>query len=123
MHICRYYHDDDYLPTEVRSELEDAVYGAFFSGDRGSVPSAPSPVRDTLNRLTRTATFTRYTEANERLSDRFAHEAIHWVSERWGELEEHDPFEEEEATVERAFRHGDGAPSDEQVRLDRKSVV
>ncbi|MFW5689758.1 MAG: hypothetical protein ACOC1U_09305, partial [Spirochaetota bacterium] len=98
MHICRYFHDDEALPETVRAELEDVVYASFVA-DRRAHPrpsGAVAPLRETMDRLTRTLTLTEFTAGNERLSERLAHEAVHWVSERWAELEASDPFDAEE---------------------------
>lgn len=103
MHVCRYYHDDDYLPEEIRAALEDRLYTAFAVGGRPGEPveaSNPEPVTRTLDRLVGTVTFADLTRGNERLSERLAHEAVHWVGERWGELEQRDPFAGEEGALE-----------------------
>jgi len=114
VHVCRYYHDDDLLPEGLRSELEETLYSAFVGRepDRGSAAretehaaSVPPPVRQTLDRLVRTVGFTRFTRGNERLSERIAHEAVHWVGERWGEMEHADPFVAEEREIGSAAQH------------------
>ncbi|MFW5788787.1 MAG: VWA domain-containing protein, partial [Spirochaetota bacterium] len=97
-----YYHDDDNLPEEIRAALEDRLYGVFADGERRDPGRVPEPVARTLDRLAGTVTFAHLTRGNERLSERLAHEAVHWVGERWGELEQHDPFADEEAVLERA---------------------
>jgi len=118
MHICRYYHDDDFLPPEIRAALEDTLYAGFVGeptcpGDTpaGQPPpgssSAPTPVRATLQRLVGTVGFTKFTRQNQRLSERIAHEAVHWVSERWGAMEENDPYAAEAQAIAEMEHHDD----------------
>ena len=103
MHICRYYHDDDHLPDEIRATLEDRLYTVFAEGGRPEgTGRAPEPVTRTLDRLTATVTFTHLTRGNDRLSERLSHEAVHWVGERWSELEHRDPFADEERALDDA---------------------
>ncbi len=104
MHICRYFHDDDQIPQAIRATLEDSLYRAFV-GERGPGTAAdhdsvPEPIRETLDRLISTVSFTPYTAANARLSERLAHEAVHWVSDRWAEIGSTDPFEEEQHEID-----------------------
>ena len=124
MHICRYFHDDDFLPPEIRAALEDTLYAGFvgepaspeagtadIDTSAGSPPTEPSdalnPVRATLQRLVRTVGFTKFTRRNERLSERIAHEAVHWVSERWGAMEENDPYADEMRAISEMEQHED----------------
>lgn len=109
MHVCRYYHDDDNLPEEIRAALEDRLYAVFADGERRDAGRAPEPVARTLDRLAGTVTFAHLTRGNERLSERLAHEAVHWVGERWGELEQRDPYADEEAVLERASGSSPGS--------------
>src|SRR6056297_1606284 len=124
MHICRYFHDDDFLPPEIRAALEDTLYAGFvgepaspeagtadIDTSAGSPPTESSdalnPVRATLQRLVRTVGFTKFTRRNERLSERIAHEAVHWVSERWGAMEENDPYADEMRAISEMEQHED----------------
>lgn len=104
MHFCRYFHDDDQIPQAIRTTLEDSLYRAFVGEhDTGTAThevSVPGPIRDTLDRLISSVSFTHYTAANARLSERLAHEAVHWVGERWAQIASEDPFEEEQHEIE-----------------------
>lgn len=116
MHICRYYHDDDHLPDEIRATLEDRLYTVFAEGGRPEgTGRAPEPVTRTLDRLIATVTFTHLTRGNDRLSERLSHEAVHWVGERWSELEHRDPFADEEAALERTGGLTGAAPTSEEL--------
>ncbi len=112
MHVCRYFHEDDHVPEAVRAAMEDSLYSAFV-GDRRAHEAddrpggTPEPIRRTLGRLVRTVSFTRYTDSNERLSERLAHEAVHWVAERWAGIEERDPYADEERAIEAGAASGD----------------
>lgn len=122
MHVCRYYHDEDLLPEDVREALEETLYAGFVTGepDRTSAPSAlPAPLAGTINRLARTVTFADFTRGNERLSERLAHEAVRWAGERWGELEERDPYAGEEAELDQiaSWTAEPGAPDEESIRV------
>ena len=93
--------------------MENTLYAAFV-GDRDADDAAeprtdasPAPIRTTLDRLIRTVSFTRYTASNARLSERIAHEAVHWVAERWAAIEERDPFADEEEAIETGLASGD----------------
>ncbi len=93
--------------------METSLYAAFV-GDPGEGEAAnlrtdtpPEPIRRTLDRLIRTVSFTRYTKSNERLSERLAHEAVHWVAERWAAIEERDPFADEEGAIEEGSASSD----------------
>ena len=121
MHICRYYHDD-LLPEDIRQELEDEMFQALVGRsedkqsdeERVSTPQAPrlrSPVGRTLDRLIRVADFSQYTAGNERLSERLAHEAVHWVGHRWDQIAE-DPVLAEEAEEMKTVTRGD-QPADQ----------
>ncbi|MFW6261265.1 MAG: VWA domain-containing protein [Spirochaetota bacterium] len=122
MHICRYYHDDDHLPDEIRATLEDRLYTVFAEGGRPEgTARAPEPVTRTLDRLTATVTFTHLTRGNDRLSERLSHEAVHWVGERWNELEHRDPFADEEAALEQASGPAGAAPTS--AELDRLAAL
>jgi uncharacterized protein with von Willebrand factor type A (vWA) domain len=127
MHICRYYHDD-LLPEEIRQELEDAVFHALYGDEQTGQaalsrtatadPQATSdeagprhtPISRTLERLLTVTDLTNYTDANERLSERLAHEAVHWVGHRWDEIGEDPDLNKEadalEAIVSRASSSG-----------------
>ncbi|MFW5684167.1 MAG: VWA domain-containing protein [Spirochaetota bacterium] len=112
MHICRYYHDDDQLPDTIRTELEGTLFESFARGGevrREPGEAIPTPIRRTIDRLTGTVTFGRFTRSNERLSERLAHEAVHWVGTRWREIEETDPFAEEEAALHEIEHRGESA--------------
>lgn len=113
MHVCRYFHED-HLPDPIRSELEESLYGVLLdpgsndsSSDRNEADDqkeAPDALGGTIRRLARTVTFGEYTRGNTRLAERIAHEAVHWVGDRWRELEENDPFAREETSLEESAR-------------------
>lgn len=110
MHFCRYYHDGDALPRPV-TELLEAEAFAGFCGDQDpaqpagaqspagalSHPGASSPVdafspggadryhplRQAVRRMVRTASIREHTTGNRELSERLAHDAVHWCDNQW----------------------------------------
>lgn len=124
MHVCRYYHHDDYLPEEIRSMLEDRLYAVFAAGYRPDDAARDrEPLTRTLDRLAATVTFAHLTRGNERLSERLAHEAVHWVGERWGALEERDPFADEETALKRASDAPSAGTAPTNADLDRLAAL
>ena len=130
MHFCRYTHEEQVLPEEVRALLEEEAYRAFCSPDAraagpasaGAQPPAPAPaadpgratgsrssnqaavpgpLKDTVHRMISTASFASYTRGNHELSERLAHEAVHWCNNQWSQLTNADPYQAELEQLER----------------------
>jgi len=120
MHICRYYHDET-LPPELRTTLEDELYSRLYApgvsqhaGDSGGPAAQDEPLQRTLSRLLGVADFTEYTAQNSRLSERVAHEAVHWIGHRWDEISAQPELEAERALLDR-FAGSQSEPSYEQI--------
>ena len=115
MHVCRYFHDDP-LPDALREELEDELYRRLIGHNRNDAAAdqdaeVASPVRLTLRRLLATADFERYTAGNARMSERIAHEAVHWTGHRWAAMEAHQDLDAEEAELDRIANEAPAEPS------------
>jgi uncharacterized protein with von Willebrand factor type A (vWA) domain len=123
MHICRYYHDE-LLPEPLREELEESMYHALVGeepvADQTGAPD--TPVRKALDRLLGVTDFSRYTRENSRLSERIAHEAVHWVGHRWHEIKEDEELAAEARLLEQAGQSTD-EPDSDAIRALARQVV
>lgn len=128
MHFCRYFHDD-HLPEPVRARLESSLYESFAGepsreqlDDPTEEVQIAAALDATVRRLCATVTFGAVTRGNPRLSERISHEAVHWLGDRWHELESDDPFAEEEHDLELARESRDGVKRKDLIRRRRPAL-
>lgn len=129
MHICRFTHSDRALEPHLRSTLEAALY-QFFVAQPGSASAhpgsalahprsaaaqpvrAPTPTSDFEGKpvpsglaelvadIAAGCDYRAYTAGAVGLSEKVAHEAVAWCDQKWAELTDEDPFEDEEQELE-----------------------
>ncbi len=90
-------HDRDQIGGHTHHD--DHHHDHHDEHDHDTNAPTPAPLTATIERLSQTITFGEYTAGNARMAERIAHEAVHWVGDRWSELEANDPLADEEALL------------------------
>ena len=137
MHVCRFTHSDRALEPRLRSALEAALYQFFVAQPTAGstktvtstqpaptstppVPNAedesvPSGLAELVADIAAGCEYRELTAGVPGLSEKVAHEAVSWCDQKWEELTEEDPFEEEEQQLN-AFRREGGESQGGSIR-------
>ena len=90
MHRCSFVHDD-VLPTDLREQLEDYLYTSFY-GPKGQ-HSLDHATADAARSVVNLARFFDSTNGRSELSEKVAHDVVHWLENRWAQAQEARRFE------------------------------
>ncbi|HUX12594.1 MAG TPA: VWA domain-containing protein [Spirochaetia bacterium] len=112
MHFCSYIHDDAILPRELREQLESTLFGFLVNPESGAPVDpviestedgdAEAALGFLVGRIIARAKFSGLTDGNAALSERVAHDALHWCANQWALAESSAETPDENALVEQA---------------------
>lgn len=103
MHRCSFIHEGVF-PEDLRELLEDELYSSFVSGakpDPDEAPPGGHPAIGVVRAAAQLARFGHLTRGRPELSEKVAHDVVHWCANRWAQAREAERRAGADAVLER----------------------